>query len=321
MITIVSTHATRGTHKPAKQFPGIPKFTQRTYWSLFRRRSIPGGTYILTDFDRLGPWELELAAHFYQSIKAAGAAVLNDPGRFLSRHTMLEHLRRQGLNSFRAWSPVLGEFPDRFPVFLRTQAAHRGPKSDLLTDEAEARAALDAAVAEGHPLADLIFIEYCAAPEENDIFIKYSAYRIGDAIVPSISTMSLGWVAKIGDRACGKQDQYDQDYARIEDYPYTDQVMAIFEAVGLEYGRIDFGIVEGNIETYEINTNPWMGMPSEHPIPIRIKATELVRKKYADAMRQLDAMPAGERIRLDRPIFKDQRAHDGRRLFLTRWTP
>ncbi|MFN3230859.1 MAG: hypothetical protein ACE363_01725 [Alphaproteobacteria bacterium] len=321
MITFVTTHAARGTHKPVKRFPGSPPLRQRSYWKLFHSRSVHSGTYILTDFDRLGPWELELATHLYKHLKTSGARVLNNPGMFRARYAFLQHLHREGLNSFRAWNPVLGEFPDRFPVFLRTQAAHRGTKTGLLDNASLAQEALDEAVSDGHPLSDLMFVEYRAAPEENGTFLKLSAYRLGDRIVPAIVTMSMSWLAKLGDRAAGSQQQYEEDYERIQSYPYTDAIMAIFEAAKLDYGRIDFGIVDGRIETYEINTNPWMGMPNVHPVPLRITATEKVRQLYASALTDLDTEGPEKRIALDHPVLREQRAHDRRRLYLTRWTP
>jgi hypothetical protein len=38
--------------------------------------------------------------------------------------------------------------------------------------------------------------------------------------------------------------------------PHKDQLMPYFEIAGIEYGRADFGVMDGEIQMWEINDNP-----------------------------------------------------------------
>src|SRR5690606_3000761 len=126
---------------------------------------------------RLGYWELELAALLHRLLQRNGVRVLNDPARVRQRYALLRLLKQRGLNDFDAWLPDHGQWPERYPVFLRTIASHRGPLSELLHNRAEAEAALADHLAAGHPRKDLMFVEYCAEPNADGVFRKLSVYR------------------------------------------------------------------------------------------------------------------------------------------------
>ncbi|MFN3230863.1 MAG: hypothetical protein ACE363_01745 [Alphaproteobacteria bacterium] len=282
---------------------------------------MPAATYVLTDFDRLGPWELELATHLFLALKADGIPVLNNPGAFRPRHAMLEHFRAENLNSFRSWCPAYGQMPNRFPVFLRSQAAHRGPITDLIHDPGQARAALEEALMSGHPLGDLQFIEYAAEALGEGFFQKHAAFRIGDTIVPALSVFSSGWAGKMNEDGRVPNHLYRRELNHIEDYPHRDSLMRVFRSANIDYGRIDFGIVDGRIETYEINTNPWLGYIAPDPKGERPAVKAAVQAGYVKALRHIDTTSGDKSVRLTMEPFTTQRRKDRRWLWTRRWTP
>jgi hypothetical protein len=236
---------------------------------LFRLRRAPAAAWVLTDFDRLSPVELEAATLIARRLMAAGHPVLNDPGQFRPRHALLGALRAAGVNRTAVWWPAAGEWPDRFPVILRTIAAHRGPLGDLLPDTDHARAGLAAALAHGLPLADLVFVAFDAAPTADGLWQKHAAFRIGPAIVRANTVNAPTWAAKSGQRGLAPPAVYAAELAEMADYPHAATVRAVFDAAGLTYGRLDFGLVEGRLATYEINTNPFISTEAAHPDPAR----------------------------------------------------
>ncbi|MGB0497529.1 MAG: hypothetical protein ACPGID_04255, partial [Rubricella sp.] len=47
-----------------------------------------------------------------------------------------------------------------------------------------------------------------------------------------------------------------EEEAFVRDNPHRDALMTLFEAGGLEFGRVDYTLREGRIVLFEINTNP-----------------------------------------------------------------
>ena len=320
MIVIVTTEPHKYTHAALGKWCGATDIQSLSYWKLFRRRLLPQATYIFTDFDRLSPWELELAANAWRTLAAAGCRVLNDPGKFRRRHAFLQLMYRRGINSFRSWSPELDETPDHFPVFLRTQAAHRGVLSKLLLTVEDSRQALADALAAGHPLSDLHFVEYAAEATSTGVFRKLAAHRIGNDIVPALSVHSLDWIAKYG-APVAEEQQYEEEWAMLQQNPYREQVMLAFEAAGIDYGRADFGLVRGRPEIYEINTNPMIRALTEHWSQQRLANSRFVRDALTAAMKALDTPDGRATMRLDGEPFKTQFRRDRRRFFMSAWMP
>ncbi len=256
-----------------------------SYEKLWGCRWLPRGTYVMTDFDRLSPVENEIAGRLHDHLREAGLQVLNDPRRFRPRDCLLKALHAEGLNGFTCWLPAAGEWPQRYPVFLRTIAAHRGALSELLVDRTAADAALTQATRNGHLIRDLIFVEYAAEPQpDTGSFQKHSAFRVGPHIIRANTVNDVSWMAKTGSEGVASTAQYVAERAEMDFYPHHDYVMRVFEFAGLEFGRLDFGIVAGRPQTYEINTNPSMTLTVAHPNATRSKTMELVKSRLASAL-------------------------------------
>jgi hypothetical protein len=258
-------------------------------------RELPRGGYILTDFDRLSPSEQDLAGRIHERLVAEALPVLNDPRRFRPRDAMLLHLQRQGINSFGCWRPADGEVPDRYPVFLRTIAAHRGVIGDLLDGPEAAARALAAALEAGFALRDLLFVEYAAeALSESGVFQKHAAFRIGDAVFRANTVNSADWVAKIGTMGVARLEDYARERAEMDHWPLAGWALRVFEVAEIGFGRLDFGMVGGEPQVYEINTNPDMKSSLEHPSAIRIETLMLLRERQEAALAAVAAPASGE---------------------------
>ncbi len=300
----------------------LSNFKIISYPYFFMRRRLPRGTYIFSDFDRLTNWQVELAAHSFRLLKNAGCTVLNDPARVLHRVPLLRHFNKVGVNNFNAWPASELSAVNAFPVFLRTASAHRGNLTELLNDDNEARSALDNALEQGYPINDLTFIQYMAQADENGVFRKLAAYRIGDQIIPAPSVYQRHWAAKYGEKGVAGGAGYAQDLSDIKHNAYAQAVSKAFNEAQINYGRVDFGIVNGRPEFYEINTNPKIHSDKiEHPFPDRVEAARLSNQLYMEAMAALDKEDSGGWIKHELPETYKMKRWTHRLIPGYQWSP
>ncbi len=256
-----------------------------SYAELFSRWQLPRAVYILTDFDRLHPWQIEVAAKLRRRLLDRGLTVLNDPGRFVPRAALLKRLHREGINSFTCWLPVEGEIPKRYPAFLRTVHAHRGVESGLLHNETQALEALETALKNGRVLCDLVFVEYAAEAEPNSgKFRKHACYGVNGTMIRALTVTDDSWVAKNGTIGAATEQDYARDLTEQLSYPHTTLMKRVFELAGLEFGRIDYGIVGGRPEIYELNSNPNVHWGTSHPSQVRMEADRIISEQFLDAL-------------------------------------
>jgi hypothetical protein len=307
MIIFLATHRYTHTHlaKGAKF-----DLQMRSYHWALKSFALPRATYIFSDFDRLGPWELELAARLYQQLKAAGFRVLNDPARALQRLSLLRRLYAAGFNDFRVWRVEDHERPDRFPVFLRTQAAHRGVLTDLLETPQAAEAALQGALDEGYARRDLMFVEYCAEPVKPELFRKLAGFRIGEKMIPALCVHESKWTAKYGSVGIAGQDMYEDEADIVHTNRYAAQLRPAFELADIEYGRADFGLARGRLQIYEINTNPDVRTIGQHPFQIRMDAEKRFFEMMREGLEAIDTLHGGKPVAPRGLIFRRQRKHE-----------
>lgn len=319
MITLLTSPAHDYTHDPLKR-GSVRGFRSLSYNRAFRARTLAHGTYIFSDLDRLGFWELELASRLYRVLERAGCRVLNDPARVRQRLSLLRELQHRGINRFGAWQADESARPWRYPVFLRTQSAHRGTLSELLNDAAELDEAIAAALARGVPMRELIVVEYCAQPVREGLFRKLAAFRVGDRMVCTLCVHESHWAAKYGELGVADQALYDDEYDIVASNRYGDALRPAFEAAGIEYGRADFALVDGLPQVYEINSNPMLHRAEDHPFPIRLKTDALFFTRLEEAFVALGTPTAASDVAIDDEVLAQQRRRD-RLMTRARWTP
>lgn len=320
MICFITSGAHKYAVRELRDVPGMPKIGLLSYNQLLRKPALPRATYVFTDFDRIDFWQRELAAKAYRCLKAAGLTVLNDPAGVRTRLPMLKRLKADGLNSFSVWDPEVDPMPDAYPVFLRTRAAHRGALTDLLATPEAAQEALDALIAAGHCRSDLMFVEYRSEPVEDGLFRKLAAYCVGDRIVTGMSVHDTDWHAKYGTEGAASEALYREERDAVEENRYAAPLARYFQAAGIAFGRADFALVNGNIEVYEINTNPNNSRILDHPFAMRVDTDALFHQRLAEALQAVDTPAGGPPVALDHPDLAAQRKRDWL-LPRPRWTP
>lgn len=288
--------------------PVLPHVTTLSYDDLLARDTVPRGTYVFSDMERLSDPALVVAADLYRALgEAPGCQVLNDPAKVRFRYGLLRALNESGLNSFDAYRADGYPRPRRFPVFLRAETAHDQPLSALLPDQA----ALDAALAElergGRPLRGLIVIEYAAEPVAEGVFRRYGTFRVGDRVLLDNVVTEDTWTVKHGKAGLATEEMYQEDERLIADNAYADMLGAAFALAGIDYGRADFGLVAGRPQIYEINTNPYIGPLKPHASETRMRTTAFARTRLVEALAAIDLPEDGPPVRLDSEALRAHR--------------
>jgi hypothetical protein len=296
-----------------------------TYEELFFERGGPIGHYILTDFDRLSRYELECVVAFASALKATApdARILNHPLRSLERYPLLVALHKAGINDFTAVRLEVGDRPTRYPVFIRAEDGYGGPDTDILHNDAEFDAALADLARRGLPLRGRIAIGYCAERHPEGFYEKYGAFNVGGEIIPQHLMRGKGWVVKGNAREFdwvvrrNDEDRYSaenlSDELRfVRENPHREVLSRAFAIAGIDFGRIDYSIINGSVQIYEINTNPTF--PHFGRADGRAARRQLTKDRLLAALHAINRpLPRHGRVRF---IEARPRAHD---LHLPRW--
>jgi hypothetical protein len=227
----------------------------RSYERLLTSRRLRPATYIFSDLERLEPDEAEHAAGLWQRLAdRGGCRLLNHPTRTMRRYEILRTLYERGSNRFNVYRATESRLPERFPVFLRRENDHDGSRTPLLDSPAELRAALDALDRDGVSREDALITEFCDTRDARGLYRKYAAFRVGDHIIPRHLFFRNEWMVKGPnhfDDAC-----LEEERAYLAGDAHDAALREIFDAARIEYGRADYGVVDGQLQIWEINTNP-----------------------------------------------------------------
>jgi hypothetical protein len=208
------------------------------------------GVVIWTDFDRLDGRGLAATARLQSELKRL--THLNHPLRSEMRFEMLDRLYREGINQFavrRAYESLEGL---HYPVILRDERGASKEAPQLLQDRHSLEAAIAALPSSG--ISSPIIVEFGARPYSDGFYRKYGAFRVGERIYAQHCFISRNWFIKMGDELSPEHVDEHLDYVRGN--PHTDELRKLFDAANVDYGRIDYTLLDGRIQVFEINTNP-----------------------------------------------------------------
>jgi hypothetical protein len=241
----------------------LRRFRLLSYEKAFRLRSLPVGTYIFTDLERLSPDETERAAIIWNTLAEQGCRLVNDPVRSMRRFELLRHLREQGINDFDV-RRLTDPRPLRFPVFVRSERSHDGSATPLLHSPAELAAVIERLATEGRNRDDKIIVEFRDVADAEGVYHRYGAHIIGAKIFATNLFFGSHWVVKRPDETL-KTTPARLAAARlyVETNPHEAMLRRIFGLARIQYGRMDYAVVDGRIQVFEINTNP-LAPPAVH---------------------------------------------------------
>jgi hypothetical protein len=183
--------------------------------------------------------------------------------------------------------------PDRWPVFLRTEGDHGGDMSELLHNPGEVRAAVETAMSKGWPLANMMLVEFASDPIAPGLYRKHSVMRLGEAYTPFWNASHTHWNVQ-GPGTPQSDEQLEEEWRQIRDNTFVEALKPAFELSGVEYGRADFGLVNGKPQVWEINLNPDMKrFGLDHASAVRRGTVALVEQRFFEALTAIDTPGSG----------------------------
>ncbi|MCC7276137.1 MAG: hypothetical protein IT561_25950 [Alphaproteobacteria bacterium] len=277
----------------------VPECDAVSYEQLFAATTLPTATYVFTDFDRLFPWEVMIAAEMYRRLRDRAMRCLNDPARVMGRFELLRALHDRGYNPFDAYRADERPRPRRFPVFLRGENDHVAPRPALLRDQPELERALERRRAAGIPLHGLLVVEFAGEPIAPGVWRKFGTFRTGEAMSVSHAVVTDRWVVKgVAPAGLLTAAMLREELAVVTTNVHAARLRTAFEIAGIEWGRADHATFAGREIVYEINTNPTMRPFVPVGSPERDEALLRSRRRMAGHLHAIDT-PPGPAIALD----------------------
>ena len=145
-------------------------------------------------------------------------------------------------------------------MFVRRESEHTGSLSGLLRDQTEVDHAIVRLLLGGAEVADILVVEFCDTAQDR-LFRKYAAFRVGDHIIPRHIVFSSKWVLKGADLLDAAKLREEREY--LESNPHEQELREIFECAQIDYGRVDYGLLDGRVQVWEINSNPGVMLPPD----------------------------------------------------------
>jgi hypothetical protein len=213
-------------------------------------------TWIFSDHERLTPARAKAVSGLWAQLSESQRPIrlLNEPGRVLQRFELLRLLHERRINDFRAFR--LAELPrsPRFPVFLRREHEHSGALSELLYSQEALNHAVAQVRGRGDRTSRLLVVEFCDTSDSAGIFRRYAAFSVGGRIVPREVNFSRNWMLRDIDLL--DREKLEEERAYVTENPHESQLRELFRMANVEYGRVDYALLDGKPQVWEMNTNP-----------------------------------------------------------------
>jgi hypothetical protein len=270
------------------------------YEDLFRMAKLPAGTYIFSDLDRLTPAQRATASEVCDQLSTSGSAtVLNSPLHTLRRYDLLRVLHEKGVNKFGVHRLAKTRSVERFPVFLREESGHRASLTPLLSTQDELDKAIVRTLVQGHNPRDLLIVEFCDTSAGSGLFRKYAAFIVGERVIPRHILIGRNWILKYPEEV--DEQQIEEEKQFLNHNPHEPALRAIFKTARVDYGRVDYGLLDGTPQVWEVNTNPVVLMLPHIYAANRIPAQEIFAERVLSAFEALDTPSAGAMIPIEIP--------------------
>ncbi len=271
------------------------RITVVTYERLLAEKHLrmPYGTYIFTNFNQpfgsrnppspARQWVTRL--HDELVLHLGPERVLNDPSKSLGRFELLRQLHASGFNRFKAYQAGVQDSTMRFPVFLRLEHGTVRDAPPLLPSR-------EAYEVEARRIAKpgMIAIEFCDTADAAGIYRKYGCFVVGERIVPRHLFKSRNWLVKTADIVDQETVREELDYLKAN--PHVEVLRRVFRLANISYGRIDYALLDGIPQIWEINTPPQIIVPPGEDRPERAPVHEKFVMAFSAALDAIDPQGA-----------------------------
>jgi hypothetical protein len=286
---------------------GGPKAGVLCYEDILDQDEAPFGLYVFTGLNRFGPRLTRALALLYESLShCTGLPPLNHPAEALRRYELLRALHREGLNEFDARGAWEDLSDLRYPVFVRDRSLH-GSLPSILRSRREVEVEVGWALVRGADLSELIVVEFLNTLTGDGLFRKYSAYVVGESVIPVSLERGKRWVLRHPEAEFDFEALEEEKEFVLSD-PHAPQLQEVRKVARIGFGRMDYSVLDGRVQVWEINTLPTMRRPpGTAPMADELRAfrqtkREVFRARFLEAWHALCTdMPTGPPVELGLP--------------------
>ncbi len=263
--------------------------TPINYEKILHKKQFSPGTYIFSDIERLPVADLEAAAQIHKILSArdSGCSVLNHPLHSMKRFELLRSLFENDINNHNV-HPLIGSSKAmwKYPIFIRVADDHGGALSPLLHSEEQLEDFFFEMDKSCLSKEGKIVIEFCDCGDAKGVYKKYSAFFIAGDIIPRHICFGKDWQLKEPDII--KKHYIEEESKYLSSNPHQQMIQQIFKIARIDYGRIDYGIRDNQVQVWEINTNPRLASVISSITPERDNNTKVVVANLIKAFQQID---------------------------------
>jgi len=286
-------------------------FTKRvqfiSYDRFLKSEELRSGTYIFCGRDRLSPRTAERAAEYWRELENSGLPVrlYNHPLKVMRRFELLRNLHDKHLQEWNVYRLTDQRWPTRYPVFLRRENSHMGPITGLISNRRELEQEIKLLPDRGYCRKVVIVVEFCDTKDSEGIYKKFGALLIGGKIIRRHIFFRNTWMIKKPDIREEKFLQEEMVY--IQSNSHEEAIRKVFELARIDHGRLDYGMLDGKMQVWEINDFPRMIYLEKKDDP-RSHINNHFYGEYIKALAEIDLpSQATFRPRVDHPIISFSR--------------
>jgi len=262
-----------------------------TFDDFFGGRPLLTSAVVFSDLERLSESERALADTAWQQLAELEPApvLFNRPAGVRSRLELLELLYEEGANAFRAVPLRQAAGRVRYPVFVRHAREHWGALTDLL-DEPRA---LEREVVRAwllRRLDSLLAVEFCDTSDAAGIYRKYAAFVVRDMVIPRHLIFDRAWGLKTPQLLDAGKVAEELRY--LEENPHEQELLRAARLAGVDYGRLDYALLDGRVQIWEVNTNPIVMLHPDAYRPEHLPAQEWFARRIGEELRRVATGPA-----------------------------
>ncbi len=257
------------------------------YENFLQKKQLWEGIYIFADIELLSDNVRAKVLEKYNLLRSSypSSLLLNHPMESMRRYQLLKTFYSQGINTFNVYR-LSEDWPKaRYPVFLHGENDHLGKRSELLNNRQQLEDTIAQLKKHGYDTTKMLVEEFCNTADRDGVFRKYSAFCIGEDIIPRHIFFSKNWCQKNDDLVDAEKLTEEMNY--LTENPHREMLRTIFHTAQIQYGRIDYGLYNGRIQTWEINTNP-MILVGSHRNEQRQKVHETFNANLSQIWQKLD---------------------------------
>ena len=272
----------------------------RLYDEILASDFAPAGTYVFADVESLSPGRAQWTARIWRELERHGLRLLNHPTRSLHRYELLRRLHEQGSNAFDVYRVTEARDPHRWPVFVRDLVDHTGSLTPLLHGADELAKALESLLEEQlYSPESLLVVEFCDTADAAGIYRKYSAFYVAGRVIPRHLFFARDWMLKwpvlLEPELLAEERHY------VEGNPHEKEIRQVFELARIDYGRIDYAMLDGRMQVWEINTHPFVSSPRVGGREVRGAVLDSFLPRFESALRAIASpMPTSARVPIPR---------------------